>query len=129
MGSFSYEPLGDVRNIRVVYIEPALAASDPISCSLEIVHLDAKPPPCYEALSYVWGSPRGTIPISCDGKSLLVTPNLLEALRRIRHFRYTRLLWVDAICINQDDPMERSVQVQAMRDIYAKAANVIIWLG
>jgi hypothetical protein len=70
----------------------------------------------------------------CNGESLLITANLYEALLKLRGFRMSMdasilLLWVDAICINQDDQAERGDQVAIMGEIYAKASVVISWLG
>ncbi|KAF2830838.1 HET-domain-containing protein, partial [Ophiobolus disseminans] len=41
----------------------------------------------------------------------------------------TSRLWIDAICINQSDLLERNHQVAQMRDVYTKAESVIAWLG
>jgi len=59
----------------------------------------------------------------------MVTANCEAALRRLRNANSKRILWVDAICINQDDPTERSQQVTLMRDIYRNASNILAWLG
>jgi hypothetical protein len=83
----------------------------------------------YEALSYVWGSPRGNVPIECEGKTLLITPNCEAALRRIRRRTRTRALWIDAICIDQASTDEKNAQVQLMSEVYSKARRVIVWLG
>lgn len=64
-----------------------------------------------------------------DATILLITPNLDTALRRIRLPDRIRALWVDAICINQQDVAERGGQVQLMGSIYSKARQVIVWLG
>lgn len=88
----------------------------------------------YEALSYTCGPPvEGW---ECDhelihlsGRSLNVIANLADALRRFRHPRRSRRLWVDALCINQEDNVERSQQVADMSHIYAKAFGVLVWLG
>ncbi|KAL8402568.1 hypothetical protein RB596_009081 [Gaeumannomyces avenae] len=83
----------------------------------------------YEALSYVWGSEHNEQPIYIDGNVLRVTANLHVALSHLRHWFLERILWVDAICINQDDKPEKEQQVQSMAKIYAKASRVIVWLG
>jgi Heterokaryon incompatibility protein (HET) len=87
---------------------------------------DATP---YEALSYVWGDPDNTLPITCDGKKLPITVNLSDALRKVRHVDQNRIVWADAICINQKDLQERSLQVRMMDGIYKRAKNVLAWLG
>jgi hypothetical protein len=100
---------------------------DDIICSLSKVSLDDKPP--YEALSYVWGDRRITRQIFIDGLSKRVTRNLEIALRHLRYVSRPRVLWIDAICINQKNIAERSVQVMHMGEVYTKAASVIAWLG
>jgi hypothetical protein len=88
--------------------------------------------PDFEALSYAWGSTEDPVDIfigesgSC---TLAVTRNLAEALPFLPFENKTRVLWIDAICVNQQDKAERSSQVQRMADIYSKAARVLIWLG
>ncbi|OCL04187.1 hypothetical protein AOQ84DRAFT_276132, partial [Glonium stellatum] len=87
----------------------------------------------YEALSYVWGGDR-TVPIYCNDREILATPNLVSALSSLRqkmpkYPRFCRTLWVDAICIDQDNLVERGHQVQLVKDIYWHARRVLIWLG
>ncbi len=87
----------------------------------------------YEALSYVWGSRFGTEPIRCDGKRLMVTPNCESALGYLRLKDKTRILWVDAICIDQENGAasvkERNTQVALMGEIYKKASRTLCWFG
>lgn len=95
----------------------------------------------YSALSYTWGKPkpRKFIYICNDPTSdrrdnsrqwMAVTPNLEAALRQIRHPRKALELWVDALCINQDEESEeKGFQIQQMAQIYSQAEQVIVWLG
>ncbi|OAG13561.1 heterokaryon incompatibility, partial [Alternaria alternata] len=84
----------------------------------------------FEALSYVWGSQEGLKQITCNNMSLSVTKNLFEALMALREGDdEDRYLWVDAICIDQNNPAEKAVQVRNMLTIYEKAVRVIAWLG
>ena len=83
----------------------------------------------YEALSYTWGTSKKRTTIYLNGKSFAVTTNLYHALRYLRHPSETRRLWIDAICINQSNVLERNRQVRKMRNIYAGASRVVIWLG
>ncbi len=83
----------------------------------------------YEALSYSWGDPSPAFTIQCDGKPLPVARNLFFALQQLRLENETRKLWIDAICINQQDLRERSEQVLRMLQIYQNAVHVIVWLG
>ena len=101
--------------------------SDPILCSLEVVNIENAPP--YEALSYVWGQDSATQSIWCDGGHVHIKANLESALRSLRLPHQARRLWVDAMCINQDDTDERTRQVQYMRLMYRHAARTIVWLG
>ena len=64
-----------------------------------------------------------------NGHIFRAAVNLEGALRRLRHASTERLLWVDALCINQADSIEKSHQVNMMGEIYSKSAGVIIWLG
>jgi hypothetical protein len=84
----------------------------------------------YEALSYVWGGdseePRS---IFINKQNLAVTKNLHAALLRLRDRSLERILWIDALCINQKNLEEKGQQVQLMAKIYSKAARVLVWLG
>ncbi|KAH7388923.1 heterokaryon incompatibility protein-domain-containing protein [Cadophora sp. MPI-SDFR-AT-0126] len=67
--------------------------------------------------------------ITCDGQRIEVGAELFDALRRIRLPDRRRLVWIDALCINQEDLSERNAQVQNMRSIYSHADHVLIWVG
>jgi len=83
----------------------------------------------YEALSYVWGDSNNLRSISVDEHDLPITINLHAALSSLRDRFIDRIIWVDAICINQGDVEEKGMQVQYMAEIYSKASRVIVWLG
>ncbi|RAQ62744.1 hypothetical protein COH21_012863 [Aspergillus flavus] len=86
----------------------------------------------YQALSYVWGSEMKPESIILNGCIFHVTANLHTALLYLRNRQLERILWVDAICINQDEDdqgHEKSKQIPLMRTIYAQAERVIVWLG
>ena len=84
---------------------------------------------CYEALSYVWGSSETLCTIIVNGLRIRIGQNLYKALRQLRSRHRRKLLWIDALCINQRDDLEKSLQVSNMANIYSKAWQVIIWLG
>jgi hypothetical protein len=92
-------------------------------------HPDTK----YEALSWCWGATKHNSYINIrKGKKLFakyVSPDLLSALRVLRHDQVNRYLWIDAVCIDQENFLERNHQVEMMSDIYGKAEQVCIWLG
>ncbi|KAF2995799.1 hypothetical protein E8E13_000239 [Curvularia kusanoi] len=83
----------------------------------------------FEALSYVWGSPKFDWEIKTPGGLVRITFSLFTALQQLRHPNLCRNIWADAICINQHDLQERSHQVKAMSRVYSHAEGVLIWLG
>ena len=125
--TYQYLPLKHDRDIRLLYLLPG-SDKAPLSCSLRIVSLSELP--VYEAISYTWGEPIFSASIECFSRGQLpITENLSAALFHLRLADRLRVLWVDAICINQQDLVERSHQVTLMRDTFEGAENVIVWLG
>jgi hypothetical protein len=125
---FVYEPLDSGKpEIRLLKLLPGSNAKW-VECTLFKASLDDKQLK-YETLSYTWGSCLTTNAIVIDKMLFPVTANLEAALRRLRRPDEPRILWVDAICINQQDSAERSQQVGLMKRIYSQASNVVIWLG
>ena len=100
---------------------------DELSCVLKVVSLNDAPQ--YEALSYVWGPADDAQNIRVNDKTITVTRYLEIALRYLRNPATDRVLWIDAICINQKDVTERNSQVTFMGDIYRSADHVLVWLG
>ena len=113
--------------IRLLHIEPAQDFSDVIYGQISTSYLIAEP--VYEALSYTWGSEQKSHSIVCAGHSLPVTKNLYEALKRLRDREHRRTIWVDAICIDQENNREKVQYVRMMKDIYYHAERVLVWLG
>lgn len=135
---FQHSRLLSPRSIRLLSLRPSPSLTATLELTLTEASLDnlsttPQGPNSFEALSYVWGSPTGTIPVSCNGHQLLVTPNCESALRHLRLEARDRVLWVDAICIDQgkspESVKERSAQVAMMGEIYQKAARTLCWLG
>jgi hypothetical protein len=83
----------------------------------------------YEALSYVWGDENEKLPIFISGCRFDVTINLHAALLRLRNHSMQRLLWIDAICIDQENLQEKEYQIRFMSEIYGHANRVVVWLG
>jgi hypothetical protein len=142
-GEFVSQYLDMTRDeIRLLMLQPGIGRGL-LQCSLTSICLPGKKgsisisqspgscssPPAYEALSYVWKDLPGHQEISINQIKHEITSNLAEALYHLRFPAHQRILWVDAICINQGDPQERSHQVQLMREIYRHASEVAIWLG
>ncbi|KAK9417241.1 putative Heterokaryon incompatibility domain-containing protein [Seiridium unicorne] len=122
-----YAPLvSSQTQIRTIILHSGQFNED-IQCSFHIVSLDGNLE--YEALSYVWGDPTITQPVIVDGNEMQVTTNLEAALRHLRSDQKPRTLWVDAICINQQDDREKSPQVPMMGKIFQQATSVLAWFG
>lgn len=83
----------------------------------------------FDAVSYVWGTDKPKHAIQIGQVRYLIRGNCYNILLRLRHPTRRRKLWVDSICINQDDNDEKSHQVAMMFDIYRNANRVFIWLG
>ncbi len=120
-----------LHEIRLVTLLPGTFSTD-IRLCLDITPLTAEHVPEFEAVSYTWGSTCDPVNIfvgNIGRKTLPVTQNLAEALQYFRYQDKPRTLWIDAICVNQQNLKERSQQVKRMADIYPKAARVVVWLG
>lgn len=85
--------------------------------------------PTYEALSYTWGNPADTEPITLNGQTMHVTRNLTAALLALRNENEDRVMWIDALCIDQTNLQERNEQIRRMPAIYQRATRTIAWLG
>ena len=108
-------------------LTPGLA-TEQTSCRLVYKRLDEEDLE-YNALSYVWGDASDLTTMLCDGLLFHITRNLHDALSQIRLNRHEILLWVDAVCINQANEVEKTAQVRLMTRIYGRAELVLIWLG
>ncbi|KAE8330410.1 heterokaryon incompatibility protein-domain-containing protein [Aspergillus sergii] len=119
---------------RMIRLLPHKDESAPIQCELFNYDLSeaGDGTHLYQALSYVWGSELMPESIILNGCTFRVTTNLHSALLNLRNPLFERILWIDAICINQgekDQGHEKSKQIPLMRTIYAQAERVIVWLG
>ncbi|KAH8794329.1 heterokaryon incompatibility protein-domain-containing protein, partial [Hyaloscypha sp. PMI_1271] len=128
---YSYKPLQRSDSIRLLTLHPGHFGS-PIKISLAEVR-SQKEGHDYEALSYTWATEDGdcerSSQIRCGGTRIRVTKNCELALRYLRKENSNRVLWVDAICINQKDNKERGHQVGVMWNVYSEATEVLVWLG
>jgi hypothetical protein len=118
-------------NIRLLRLMPHENEKADIECELFEYSLrnSGKRNHLYEALSYAWGGSDKPLFISIKEHKLPVTANLHTALSRLRDRSLTRIIWVDAVCIDQENLKERGDQVQLMAKIYSEANRVIVWLG
>jgi hypothetical protein len=113
--------------IRTITLLPG-DETDSIQCILHKISLDDDDP-AYEALSYVWGASKNTEEIWLNEILTPVTQNLHIALLHLRHTEESRTLWIDALCINQENIQERNQQVELMSKVYSSALQVLVWLG
>ncbi|KAF6220712.1 hypothetical protein HO133_003145 [Letharia lupina] len=132
MAPYQYSPLKeDLNEIRVLILQPGDFTAD-LHISIHKVGLTLDAPPIYEALSYVWGTTDNPVDIKIGPSGsdrLAITQNLAVALPYLRYQDKIRTLWIDAICVNQQDLRERSSQVKKMADIYRLADRAVVWLG
>ncbi|KAK0674437.1 heterokaryon incompatibility protein-domain-containing protein [Cercophora samala] len=129
---YQYLPLAAPTSIRLLCLFPAEDPTSPIHCRILDYNLsNSGETHLYEALSYVWGQGGDGHQhhVVIDGQNLSVTPNLHAALLSLRNAQLQRVLWIDAICINQQDIPEKMKQIELMAQIYSKAARVVVWLG
>ena len=142
---FRHDSLNSPGLIRLIELLPG-DWEDDIRCNILTVSL--KNPPAYDALSYSWGDEPQDDPdlsadflssllrafesgqkfLQCNGQILLISINLYNALRRLRD-KLVRYLWVDRVCIDQSNVLERTEQVRLMGKIYSDARLVLVWLG
>lgn len=113
--------------IRVLKLLPSASFDAPLECRLVHRPLYGHGPE-YETVSYVWGEPNFTAEITLNNEQYFITPKLELVLRYLRRPSAERTLWVDALCINQHDLVERSQQVHLMKDIYTRCTVDLAWI-
>ena len=114
--------------IRLLLIK-AGQGSDELLCELQQAFLTSDPIPRYETVSYCWGDPTKTGDIVLNGRRMLVPASSKAAIARMRLPDAARVLWIDALCINQDDPEERGHQVTLMSKVYSNGQQNLVYLG
>ncbi|GAB1315425.1 hypothetical protein MFIFM68171_05635 [Madurella fahalii] len=110
---------------RLVELLPARMST--IKCKVH--HVSLRNPPPYTAVSYAWGDPGDTAMLSLENIEIPVALSLHGALGALRHASRPLMVWIDALCIDQQNGAERTEQVHCMTDIYSNADTVAIWLG
>ncbi|KAK1638729.1 heterokaryon incompatibility protein-domain-containing protein [Colletotrichum phormii] len=125
-----YKPLESQTDIRLLTLGPGDFA-DPIRCTLALSSTSSMTD--YDAISYTWASEDGAMAwtqrITLDGRAFPVTANCETALRRVRSRGAQRVVWIDAVCMNQQDVEERGHQVRLMPQIYSRAQRVLVYVG
>jgi hypothetical protein len=109
---------------------PTTSTTDGLYVSGRLLKCSLTDCPPYLALSYSWGEQPTLVPFVVGShEDFLISLDLHYALRNLRHEHQPRYVWIDTICINQVDIPERNSQVKIMREVYARAESVCIWLG
>jgi len=115
---------------RLVEIQPADDDSMAVKCLIQHLPRLSSGSVDYIALSYTWGDLALLKQVAIDTSYYLeVSANCYAALRRFRSKEKTVLVWIDAMCINQEDVEERTKQVRKMGQIYTSASQVLVYLG
>ncbi len=133
MTIYRYSPLVGNDTIRLLRLETTTDPLGPDEIRAELVHVSLADNPSYEALSYTWGDAVFPERIVCPTGHIPITANLHTALRHLRGTGSPdappRILWIDAVCINQQNVWEREKQVALMGKIYEQASQVAAWIG
>ncbi|KAI0515179.1 heterokaryon incompatibility protein-domain-containing protein [Xylaria bambusicola] len=124
--TYEYRAIETLRTIRLVHLHPGIE-TDPIHLSLVTTSLDTAPD--FEAISYCWGRAQEEQQVTCNNATLTITNSLFTGLVHFRYPDRPRVVWADAICINQADLAEKSGQVLLMPHIYSQATRTLVWLG
>lgn len=125
--TFEFEPLcPDQNEFRLIKLLPG-SENESIRCDSFVVSLDDNPQ--YQALSYAWGDSSSKISIQLCGKPFCVSSNLLSALRNLRLQHEPQVLWVDSLCIDQQNNIERAWQVSLMGKIFSNCREGLLWIG
>lgn len=125
---YVYDPLPPA-TIRLLKIKAEVSSfDDPIICDLHHVGLDPPLEHEYTGLSYAWGDPIFDQIIYCGESIIEVTSHLQKALQRLRQAKVC-WVWIDAICIDQSNKVERSAQVSIMGRIYGQTQMTFVYLG
>lgn len=122
---FIYERLDDSSSaIRIIEVLPA-SLDGHVQLTMRLIHMPAK----YRCLSYMWGDTTEDHEILVNGSPMPVRENLYRFLQTAQQRYSQRPFWIDAICINQKNHIEKNHQVQMMGRIYQGAEEVLVWLG
>ena len=124
--TFQHRPLAEPGTFRLLLLEPSCKGQQ-LRCTIQHERLEGSRP--YEALSYCWGLLESQVNVECDGQVIPVTVNCSAALLQLRHRFRRRVLWIDALCINQTSDTDKAAQIPLMGQIYSAADRVLVWLG
>lgn len=121
-----YRPLNtDKQEFRLMQVE--YHDDEGIQCSLQVFEHNLAP--SYEALSYAWTEEGPSREIQLNAHRFFVRPNLHEFLKRAKVEHYTGWIFIDALCINQNDKQEKGSQIRMMSALFRRASGLVAWLG
>lgn len=124
---YRYEQPISENQLRILVVKPGTDLSAEIECTLLTDKRETCSP--YTALSYCWGTVVGRRVVWIDGFAFEVSASLASALQYMRLEKENQRLWVDQICINQDDLKEKKLQVTKMARTYEESDKTVVWLG
>jgi hypothetical protein len=129
---FHFDRLEDRHDIRLLHVLPG-KPGDVLQCKCIRCPLgrgpSESPGPEYTAISYTWGNVNQTEPILLNDRKYYTTQNARDVLLHMRSQQTTQVVWIDAICIDQNTIAERNDQVRRMDQIFANAQQTLVWLG
>lgn len=130
---YPYQPLHTPTSLRLLRLSPG-DAGDRLSCSMQ--HADLSTNPEYQALSYVWGDVTNPDVMLCDNHLIPITRSLAGALRSLRALQRPadrpalyRWIWVDAVCIDQQNIEEKTQQISILGQIYRQSRRCFYLVG
>jgi hypothetical protein len=127
--NFLYEPLPDaLTHIRLLHVLQGKIGQH-VVCAMSVWPLDTAP--TYDAISYTWGDPALTAPITINGQEMIVRQNCEYVMQQwfARSTSGTKYIWVDAACIDQSNLEERGRQVTLMGELYKRSSQVLACVG
>lgn len=123
-------PESSAQEIRVLRVQTGHHISDrtPLRCELKHISLGNAPVERFVAVSYCWGTSKKRARIVIDGQDATIPQTAAIAIRNLSKVS-PHPLWIDAVCIDQENLPENAQQVAVMKEVYSKAVTVLIWLG
>ncbi|GIZ48350.1 hypothetical protein CKM354_001141500 [Cercospora kikuchii] len=127
---YNYKSLcSDCQEFRLLDVQPAEPSETLVKCTLRHANLKDEPVPRYETISYVWGDSQKLGTLVINGKAYIYAASSVEALRRTRYSNAIRTVWIDAVCIDQNNIDERAQQVALMGGLYGHSVGNLVYFG
>jgi hypothetical protein len=127
--TFIYERLPDaLTHIRLLEVLQGNIGQH-VVCAMSVWPLDTAPP--YDAISYTWGDPALTVPVTINGQKMIVRQNCEYVMQQwfTTKSSAAKYIWVDAACIDQSNLKERGSQVTIMGELYKRSSQVLACVG